>query len=205
MNTNAMSYATIGQGQDQSDAYLAHSSVDKTMPHMPTGISQEFKRSVSNVSNYSSQQGLTQERMIDSSIHVPNNFVLSQLNQNHSFSRPKDQSCTYSAQMKPMSRKEVDGLDSFSSILNNNFTSSVQEKSANKQVQLNQISGLPYLQQNMTKSRINHVQMADDSLRYDEKSIELSSVPAYSPTPIQRPHLGQGKPMNEDDSMVEND
>merc|ERR1712088_52708 len=57
-----------------------------------------------------------------------------------------------------------------------------------------------------SKVGMNTVQMANMSTFVNATGNQANrpSGPTYSPTPIQRPHIGQGKPMNEDDSMGEN-
>jgi len=213
MTPNAMQRSTAGQGPGQTAFHqaLAASTQQPTQQVVSRqqGVTQQAAGIFSNVQGYGSQQGLTQQQQMNQAAQLRNQAVAAaaaagaHLNVS-GIPYSREQAAAVAAAMKQQAQGGVTRSESFGSVQTNSAT--LHGNSMTGQTNLGQLQNHHFQQQMQSKVSMNTVQMANMSsfVNATGNPTNRPSGPTYSPTPIQRPHMGQGKPMNEDDSMVEN-
>jgi len=220
MTPNAMQRSTAGQGPDQTAFYqaLAASTQQQQQQQQVVsrqqGVTQQTAGIFSNVQGYGNQQGLTQQQQMAQAAQLRNQAaaaVAAAAGAPHPsvsgipYSR-EQQAAAVAAAMKQQAHGGITRTESFASVHTNSSTAH-GNISMTGQTNLGQYQGHPFQQQQMQpKVSMNTVQMSNMSSLVNATGSHSNrpSGPTYSPTPIQRPHMGQGKPMNDEESMVEN-
>jgi hypothetical protein len=116
------------------------------------------------------------------------------------------QAAAVAAAMKQQAHGGITRTESFGSVQTNS-SAAHGNSSMPGQTNLGQLQGHPFQQhQTQPKVSMTSVQMTNMSSLVNATGSHSNrpAGPTYSPTPIQRPHMGQGKQINDEDSLVEN-
>ena len=201
MAPNAMQRSTAGQGPGQTAFYqaLAASTQQPTQQVVSRqqGVTQQAAGIFSNVQGYGSQQGLTQQQQINQAAQLRNQAVAAAAaaGAHHNVGGipySREQAAAVAAAMKQQAQGGIGRSESFGSMQTNSPT--VHGNSMTAQTNLGQLQNHPFQQQIQPKVSMNNVQMANMSsfVSATGNPTNRPSGPTYSPTPIQRPHIGQG-------------
>ena len=211
MTPNAMQRSSAGQGPGQTAFYqaLAASTQQQQQQQVVSrqqGVTQQTAGIFSNVQGYGNQQSLTQQQQMNQAAQLRNQAAAAVAAaagaphpsvsgmQQAAYSR-EQQAAAVAAAMKQQAHGGITRTDSFSSGQTNSSTGH-GNMSMTGQANLGQYQGHPFQQQQIqTKVSMNAVPMGNMSSLVNATGSHSSrpSGPTYSPTPIQRPHMGQGK------------
>ena len=201
MTPNAMQRSTAGQGPGQTAFHqaLAASTQQPTQQVVSRqqGVTQQAAGIFSNVQGYGSQQGLTQQQQMNQAAQLRNQAVAAaaaagaHLNVS-GIPYSREQAAAVAAAMKQQAQGGVTRSESFGSVQTNSAT--LHGNSMTGQTNLGQLQNHHFQQQMQSKVSMNTVQMANMSsfVNATGNPTNRPSGPTYSPTPIQRPHIGQG-------------
>ena len=204
MTPNAMQRSTAGQGPGQTAFYQALAASTQQQQQVVSrqqAVTQQAAGVFSNVQGYGNQQGLTQQQHMNQAAQLRNQAaaVAAATGAPHpnvsgiSYSR-EQQAAAVAAAMK-QAHGGITRTESFGSVQNNSTAHG--NNSMIGQTNLGQLQGHHFQQQQIQpKVSMNAAaQMANMSSLVNATGNHSNrpSGPTYSPTPIQRPHMGQGK------------
>lgn len=201
MTPNAMQRTTAGQGPGQTAFYQALAASTQQPAQQVVsrqqGVTQQATGIFSNVQGYGSQQGLTQQQQMNQAAQLRNQAVAAAAaagaHPNVSgIPYSREQAAAVAAAMKQQAQAGITRSESFGSVQTNSAT--VHGSSIAGQTNIGQLQNHPFQQQMQSKVGMNTVQMANMSSFVNATGNQANrpSGPTYSPTPIQRPHIGQG-------------
>ena len=205
MTPNAMQRSTAGQGPGQTAFYQALAASTQQQQQQVVsrqqGVTQQAAGIYSNVQGYGNQQGLTQQQQMSQAAQLRNQaaaVAAAAAAPHHGVSgipySREQQAAAVAAAMK-QAHVGITRTESFGSVQNNN-SAAHGNNSMIGQTNLGQLQGHHFQQQQIQpKVSMNTVQMANMSSLVNATGSHSNrpSGPTYSPTPIQRPHMGQGK------------
>ena len=205
MTPNAMQRSTAGQGPGQTAFYQALAASTQQQQQQVVsrqqGVTQQAAGVFSNVQGYGNQQGLTQQQQMTQAAQLRSQaaaVAAAAAAPHHNVSgipySREQQAAAVAAAMK-QAHVGITRTESFGSVQNSN-SAAHGNNSMIGQTNLGQLQGHHYQQQQIQpKVSMNTVQMANMSSLVNATGNHTNrpSGPTYSPTPIQRPHMGQGK------------
>ena len=210
MTPNTLQRSSTGQGPGQTAFYqaLAASTQQQQQQQQQVvsrqqAVSQQAAGVFSGVQGYGNQQGLTQQQQITQAAQLRNQAAAAAAaaagapHPNVSgipYSR-EQQAAAVAAAMKQQAHSGITRTESFNSVQTNG-SAAHGNAAATGQANLGQLQAHHFQQHQMQpKVSMNAVQMANMSSLVNATGGHSNrpSGPTYSPTPIQRPHMGQGR------------